>query len=63
MAFRGEASAVHVSDAQVISAEVASAALDTRTVSPDDALKVKLAIGFIVAIALIDCVLYLPRLF
>jgi hypothetical protein len=62
MAFRGEASAVRVSDVQVGSTDKA-VAVDDKMVAPADALRVRIAIGFMVVVAAIDCLLYLPRIF
>jgi len=62
MAFRGEASAVRVSDAQIASHEPA-VSTDPRVVSPDDAFRIRLAVGIMTAVAAIDCVLYVSRLF
>ncbi len=63
MAFRGETSAVRVSDVQVGSVDRAATTLDHTAVAPADAFRVRLALGFMIVIAMIDCVLYLPRLF
>ena len=62
MAFRGEASAVRISDVQVAPVDTA-VALDHKMVAPADALRVRIAVGLMIAIAVIDCMLYLPRLF
>ncbi len=63
MAFRGEASAVRVSDAQVVSADRTSTVIDHTAIAPADALRVRLAVGFLIVVAMIDCILYLPKLF
>lgn len=62
MAFRGEASAVRVADVQIGSTEPAAVIQNPNMIAPADAFRVRLAFGFMVVVALIDCLLYLPRL-
>ena len=62
MAFRGEASVASVADVTIGSGE-ATAVLDHSRVAPVDAFRVRLALGLMAAIAIVDCLLYLPRLF
>lgn len=61
MAFRGEASAVSVSDIQLASAEPAAAPTPVG-IAPADAFRVRLALGFMAIVAIVDVLLYLPRL-
>lgn len=61
MAFRGEASAVSVADIQIANAEPAAAPTQTG-IAPADAFRVRLALGFMAVVALVDVLLYLPRL-
>jgi hypothetical protein len=39
------------------------ASTDHTKVASSDAMRVRVAIGFMILIAMLDCVLYLPRLF
>lgn len=61
MAFRGEASAVSVADIQIGNAEPAAAPTQPA-IAPADAFRVRLALGFMAIVAIVDVLLYLPRL-
>jgi hypothetical protein len=62
MAFRGEASAAGVADIQIGTIEPAAATPTPTLIAPADAFRVRLALGFMLVVAVIDVVLYLPRL-
>jgi hypothetical protein len=61
MAFRGEASAVSVADIQIANAEPVAAPIQAG-IAPADAFRVRLALGFMAVVAIVDVLLYLPRL-
>lgn len=62
MAFRGEASAAGVADIQIGTIEPVAAAPTPTLIAPADAFRVRLALGFMLVVAVIDVLLYLPRL-
>ena len=62
MAFQGETAAVLVGDG-VVGAGDLRMAYDKPTVARADARRVKIALVLMLAVAVADCLLYLPRLF
>ena len=63
MAFRGDAAAVLSTDGSVSAADLGLASFDKPKVDRADAMRVRVALGLMFAVALADCLLYLPRLF
>lgn len=62
MAYRGESTEMMTVAANPV-AETAPATSDRPTVASSDARRVRLAIGLMIALAIVDLVLYLPRVF
>lgn len=62
MAFRGEASVAGLADVQIATIEPAVSAPTPTLIAPADAFRVRLALGFMLVVAVIDVLLYLPRL-
>ena len=60
MAFSGDTAVAVMSEVKPNSAE--SATLHETGISPSDARRVRMALGFMVVVALADVILYLPRL-
>lgn len=60
MAYRGESTEMMTVAAQTV-AETAPPPSDRPTVATSDARRVRLAIGLMIALAIVDLCLYLPR--
>ncbi len=63
MAFRGDSSPVLVTDGNVPASELATTVTNSTSIPREDMLRVRIAIALAAIVALVDCVLYLPRLF